>query len=954
MPEPRLTRRRFLEASAAALALTLVRLAPGETAAAPATRAARTYRSFADVYRQQWTWDRVVRGTHYANCGYQRCAWNVYVKDGLVWREEQAGTYPQTNSDVADFNPRGCQKGACWSHRMYDPSRLRVPLKRAGKRGEGKWKRVSWEEALTDIAQTIVRVLGDEAAGPGAVYWDLGSASSNGCHSLGLTRTAYLLDTPIFENTAEMGDHMPGVAATAGKIVFTGSLDDLFYSDLILIWGGNPNYTHIPNAHFIYEARYNGAYIVAVAPDYSPSVIHADEWVPLNPGSDAALALSIAQVIVEERLYDEAFLAEQTDMPLLVRRDNGRLLRRADFAGGGADDVFFFFDRASGRIVEAPRRTLALEGRRPALEGHYEVATADGTVRVEPVFELLRAHLKAYRPERTAPISGVPPGRVRALARRIARARACTNICQTNFSKYYHGLEMERALLLVFALAGHFGKHGAGYSAIPMLSVSGAEPLSIASGKLPPKMAVGLLALSMAPEAARLKLAGYSDEMIVYEAARRDYARGNLVTTALFHWRHGGLRERYGSARRWDESLPREFDAYLADAVERGWQFVPERPPRVLFSVGGNMLRRVRGYDRMIEELLERLDLLVTFDIRMSNTALYSDYVLPAAGWYEKDDIAWSSALVPFSHATVEAVPPLGESKSDWAFHCLLLEKIQQVARAQGVTKYRDRSGQVRRLDTCYDEFTFGGRLRPEAPGEVLDTILSVSTNIGSATWKDLQTDGFKRFTGVSHGAVYIGNATDIRPGETVVANAWHVQKKIPWPTLTRRLQFYIDHPLFAELGEVLPVHKNNPPIGGDYPLQMTSGHNRWSIHAAWRDHCLLLRLQRGEPVVYVASEDARRRGIRDGDRVRLRNDLGECVLVAKVSPCVRPGQVIVYHAWEPYQFERHRSIQRLLASPINPIQLAGGYFHLQPMVMSNAPGGNDRGTRVELERVPR
>ena len=139
-----------------------------------------------------------------------------------------------------------------------------------------------------------------EQDGPGSIYWDLGSGASNGCHGLGLTRTGYLLDTPILENTTEIGDHMPGVTTTTGKLVFNSSMDDLHYSDLILIWGGNPNYTHIPNAHFIYEARYNGAHVVTITPDYNPSAIHADEWVPVNLGSDAALALSMAQVIVEE------------------------------------------------------------------------------------------------------------------------------------------------------------------------------------------------------------------------------------------------------------------------------------------------------------------------------------------------------------------------------------------------------------------------------------------------------------------------------------------------------------------------------------------------------------------------------------------------------------------------------------------------------------------------------
>ena len=373
-----LTRRGFLQATGGALALTLLHLRFSGVAesAQPPIRdglADVSYRGFEDIYRKQWTWDRVAKGSHHSNCGFQRCAWNVYVKDGVVWREEQLAAYERTNPDLPDFNPRGCQKGACYSDRMYDQSRLTVPLKRVGKRGEGKWKRITWEDALTEIADKFIDAMISEQDGPGSIYWDLGSSSSNGCHSLGLTRTGFLLDTPIFENTCEMGDHAPGVTTTTGKIIFTSSMDDLLYSDVILIWGGNPIYTHIPNAHFILEARYKGAYIVTVAPDFSPSAIHADEWVSVNIGSDAALALSLAQVIVEEKLYKPEFMAEQTDMPLLVRLDTERFLRGSDLISGGDDEVFYVFDTVKNTVVEAPKRSLALQDITPALEGRKPV-----------------------------------------------------------------------------------------------------------------------------------------------------------------------------------------------------------------------------------------------------------------------------------------------------------------------------------------------------------------------------------------------------------------------------------------------------------------------------------------------------------------------------------------------------------------------------------------------------
>lgn len=87
------------------------------------------YRSWEDLYRNEWTWDSVGHAAHCINC-MGNCAWNVYVKDGIVIREEQIAKYPQVNPNVPDANPRGCQKGAIHSTAMYEADRLRYPLKR--------------------------------------------------------------------------------------------------------------------------------------------------------------------------------------------------------------------------------------------------------------------------------------------------------------------------------------------------------------------------------------------------------------------------------------------------------------------------------------------------------------------------------------------------------------------------------------------------------------------------------------------------------------------------------------------------------------------------------------------------------------------------------------------------------------------------------------------------------
>lgn len=961
-----LSRREFLKTgSSTALALSLGSLLPacspggdqpgvasGPSSLKTSPLPTPAYGGWKDLWAEKWQWDRIAKGTHHINCWYQRgCAWNVYVKDNLVLREEQVAAYEATNADVPDYNPRGCQKGACFSHRMYDSSRLLHPLKRVGERGEGRWKRVAWQDALDDVADKLIDAMVED--GPGSLYWDFGTSVTNGGHGVAVTRTAHVTGSVMLDDNSEIGDHHPGAFVTTGKICFASSADDWFYSDLILAWGGNPVYTQIPNAHFITEARYNGAHLVSIAPDYNATSVHADQWVTVAVGSDAALGLGMARVIVEEGLYDQGFVREQTDLGLLVRRDNGRFLREADLVKGGSDERMYCWDEVSGGARALSRRSLKLEGLRPALHGEFTVNCLEGRVAVLPAFELLRESLVDYDPASVERVTGVAPAVLEALARRVASARAVTILTQSNFSKFYHGIEMERVQLLLLALCGQIGHRGAGFSAFPWLTIESPEVAGVSSGSLSLRLGAIAMGLKAAPGMAAARARGETTEMYLYERAREEYSRGGFISSVLFFHLFGGLDVNSGSSKKWETSLPRELDDYLDESIEKGWQLAPVTPPRVLMSVGGNMLRRARGYDRLVKHLLPRLDLLVSVDWRMSNTALFSDYVFPAAGWYERDDITWATPHAPFAHVTTAAVEPLGDSKPDWVFHCRLMKTMQRRAKERGITTYTDRHGKPRRLDRAWDEFSFHGRYTDENPEDFLTDLLKVNTNLGGISWEKLKEDGFARFTSLGMSPVNIGNATDIEPHETINPNTWYTRDKKPWPTYTRRMQFYVDHERYLELGEQLPVHIDNPPIGGDYPLALTGGHARWSIHASWRDNALMLRLQRGEPVVIIGPIDARNRGIADGDRVLLRNDTGRVYMKAKVTPSLRPGQVTVYHAWEPYQFEKGSSHQSLFASPINPLQLAGGYYHLRPWMIQGEPGQCDRGTRVEIEKAP-
>ena len=911
--------------------------------------------SLGAVRQNIWDWDRVVKGSHLTNCWYQTaCNYNIYVKDGVVLREEQAANYPPQNDPLApDFNPRGCQKGSCYVHRIYDPTRIKYPMKRVGERGQGKWKRISWDEALTEVADVIIDTATKE--GPSAIVQGGGTRVMNiGSEGTGPTAFFVGLGAPLSNVTADNGDDHQGVAITLGKVIVGDSADNWFYSDMILIWGGNPAYTNIPNHHFIAEARYNGTKVVTISPDYSPSAVHADQWVPVNIGSDAALALSMSQVIIKEKLFKEDFVREQTDLPLLVVESTGRFLREKDFKAGGREDTFYFWDLSSGKLTEAPRKSLALNGTIPALQGSYKVETPQGSVTVKPFMEILSAHLdRNYTPEQAGQITGLSSRVIEQLAREVATAKGVVNISTANWGKCYHGDLIERAILMVFALCGHMGRKGATFSAFPMMgldtSLGGLEKrgdqiiLSAAGGD---------------PRFAQWREEGFTDEMILYEYVHQAFSSGGVTPTSLMYYIHGGILDLCAKHPEWDPDIKRPIKEYVREAFDKKWQFLSpglDKEPKVMFALGGNFLRRARCTNTLIETFLPKLRLLVSIDWRWNSSALYADLVLPACSWYEKTStFLMGMPVQPFVHMVNQATEPLYDSMGEWKMFCLLARKVEERASERGIPSYKDANGVEHRFAGLEEKVTFGGLYsEDDEEGIARDAFLNAS-NVEQIDWEEFKERGIARYTGVGTGMRSIGNTCDIVPGEPVVPLTWHTERKDPYPTLTRRIQFLIDHELFRELGEDLPVHKDPPPAGGDYPLKLTGGHARWSIHSDQVDETLLLQLQRGGPLMFMSAKDALSREIRDGDTVEVSNDVASFQVQAAVSPGVRPGQVIIYHAWENYQFEGWRHFKSVMASPMNPVELAGDYFQIRPITMSNYPGFSDRGTRVEVTRVER
>ncbi len=903
-------------------------------------------------YRDQIAWDDVKWVTHCVNCSPGSCPYRAYIKDGRVLREEPSGTLPPVEPGVPDMNPMGCQKGAAWSRTLDAPNRILYPMRRTGARGGGAWERISWDDALTQIADSMIDAI--EQSGPESIV-QAGTAGEGGLTA------GYLFEKLInriggatTDTNGDIGDFGVGTYLTFGHAAAASSMDDWFHADLLLIWHRNPAYTAIPFHHYIAEARYRGAEVATIAPDYSPSAMHADYYLGVRPGADAALALSMARVIVDEGLMDEAFVRSQTDLPLLVRSDNGRFLRAADLEEGGRADQFFVWSRTPGVVAPASRERLEAN-EDAALDGSFTVTLADGaTVEVQPAFALLSAVLAAYAPEDAAPACGVHPDTIRLMARKVASKRTAV-LLGFNSAKYYHGDLMERAMCLLLALTGNWGKKGTGIGVAVTGMFDGGFLFSMkpAPGR---ELMRGILNMR-ATVIKNMQAAdpGLTDAAAAIQMQQAGAGNGHGVVPAFLWYHHSGLAERW-ERRDWsDPSMARPLSGYIDDAVAQGWWRGldrPQRAPRVLFEIGSNWARRMRGGSGALDRLLGGLDLFVCMDWRMSGSALQADVLLPAAAPYEKPGFSQTSPqtlLLTFSDACVE---PAGESRPEWETFVALARVIEERAKARGFTEYTDTRGVARRLDDLASYFTAGGAF--ETTERVLQEMVADTVESGTlpegTTLDSFREQGHARFIDWGITPFALVQAADLRGDETHAALRHHVEQGLPYATLTRRAQFYIDHPWFIEAGEALPVHKENPAMGGDYPLVLTSGHSRWSIHSMNQADRAMLGTHRGEPLVLIGPGDAAVRGLRDGDRVRVRNDVSSFGAQVKIAAGVRPGQVVSYNGWEPYQYDAWRHSAEVEPGMVKWLHFAGGEGHLRYWTTQWQPAPIDRAFRVEVE----
>jgi len=324
-----------------------------------------------------------------------RCPNISYVEDGRLVKIEGQPNSIRTHGTM-------CAKGQGGVGQFSDPDRILHPMRRVGKRGEGKWKRVSWDEALTEVAERMKKLR--DAGTPEKVMFHYGRMKAS--HSK-LIKSLFLANY----GTGTVGNHTSICEAakwTGQELTWGGHYDnwDFDNTNYVLNFGSNvleSHTNHIPTAHRLI-ARLTEKNIRMVTFDVrlSNTAAKSSEWVPVVPGTDRAVVLAMCNVVMNEGLYK------------------------------GKGEAFLKFVKVTA-------------GRNPSVED--KVAA-------------LKAHLADFTPEWAEKVSGVPADKIRTIAREVATTKPACIISYRGAVAHHHGADTERAIQMLASITGNVDNPG--------------------------------------------------------------------------------------------------------------------------------------------------------------------------------------------------------------------------------------------------------------------------------------------------------------------------------------------------------------------------------------------------------------------------------------------------------------------------------------------------------------
>ena len=542
------------------------------------------------------------------------CGTLIHVRNGRVIKVEG---YEDSPTNLGTL----CPKGLATIQHQYNPRRLRYPLKRVGERGAGQWEKISWDDAYTILADKINstdKMNWGMCSGTGRHQQDWNGIFINALgfrnSSFGMPPLCYLPRIQI--STRMFGYRLP----VADYFGWKGDVNP----GVVLFWGNNITNSHADGMHASAPLRAvnKGAKLICIDPVFTNVASKAEIWLPVRPATDMALAMGFLNVIVTEDLYDHEFVEKWSNLPGLVRDDNGQMLTENDLSGVEAEEfhgppfavlppqliVFWDADKDAAVLADSPDIN-------PVMSGNFTVDLPnEGPVACHTAWDDLVKRVKEYPLSKVAEITDLKEDKIAEVARAIVKEGPLALQWGVSFDQWgVNSADAIQAALMIVALSGSLDVPGgmAMWNSLPLRK--GSFPAEISEKYVTPEM-----------------------------------YRADLVPPEV-----NALNEQY-APNPWGGSGANFF----IEDVAKG-----KKKVELLWVVGANPMHNTADTKQVLQAL-ENVEFTVVWDHYMTATAQMADLVLPVAMWTEMSRLSDMHFLWGMQ-SRIKAVEPLGEARSD-------------------------------------------------------------------------------------------------------------------------------------------------------------------------------------------------------------------------------------------------------------------------------------------------
>lgn len=542
------------------------------------------------------------------------CGVLAHVKDGKLIKIEGDPEHPWNQG-------RLCARALAMTQYVENPKRLRKPLIRVGERGEGKWREASWDEAYDLIEERMKKIRDDY--GPESMVFSMGTGRDIGPW---ICMLAYAYGSPnVMFALSGNACYSPRIAALdtvqgdycvfdAGQWLEKRYEDPRYQApECMIIWGYNIPASCPDNlfGHWIIDLMKRGTKIISIDPRLSFFASRAKHWLPVRPGTDAALAMGFLKVIIDEGLYERDWVLRWSNACHLLRQDTGKLLRESELHAGGSPQNFAAWDQITNNTVVWDSAAVAYsrEEAQPTLSGEFTVELANGSiVTCMTVWDALCREAANYTAEEVEKITGVPAGDLVAAARLYATSKPAAIHWGVPIDMTPEITPLCQAIAALWAITGN---------------------LDVPGGNVFARFAFDAVAYALPGAEGVIK----------------------LKDKTLDKPRIGA--EQYGPFNRfiWRTQTDLTLDQIFSEKPY---------PIKGLWIQTCNILGGIGLDPKRWREALKKLDFIAAVDLFPNATTQYADVVLPAATFLEKDGVrSWWVPLQSINKAiTVDDCKP--------------------------------------------------------------------------------------------------------------------------------------------------------------------------------------------------------------------------------------------------------------------------------------------------------